>query len=538
MNKLFLILVFIGSCIYFEYKFIPIVWVRITLYLLAMACFVFWRNVLQNKKVMRILTLTHAILNGNYSYKIDARKYPKILSTIIHSILQLKDKLVKYIFEMQVASNQISAVSQQLSDTLEENNAFTQKLYQETKQLNQLNTNSQQNITVTIDVIKDIVRIVEDIKVTSQSMQHTSTQSKQSISQSLTQILEIVSAVKGIHASIDITTKYIDKLNVASKEIFHILDTVDYISKQTHLLSLNASIESARAGVYGNGFGVVANEIRLLSEESKQAVEEISKRLNYITAEVGNVTDKMHDNLKSTNKSVACSTRVEESLNKIEQSYHNVEEMINNIIMLSEKEYILAKDITTKINNVENISKEVECGFNMLSHSVDQQKQSFKNISVLRTELKNAAHNLSILCENADINILEVNASKIEEISESVTSSLEQQILNANEIFPLETQPHKMLLDNVLKTNTYIEAIWTNDAKGNFIYSNPPAGIANAKIREWFNKSIAGETYVSQVYISAITRSPCITVSLPIKNVSGNTVGVLGADLKIQLSAI
>jgi hypothetical protein len=67
-------------------------------------------------------------------------------------------------------------------------------------------------------------------------------------------------------------------------------------------------------------------------------------------------------------------------------------------------------------------------------------------------------------------------------------------------------------------------------------YSNPPAGIVNGKVREWFQESINGVEYISPVYISAITKNPCITVSLPIIDKEDKIVGVIGTDIKISLN--
>ena len=78
-----------------------------------------------------------------------------------------------------------------------------------------------------------------------------------------------------------------------------------------------------------------------------------------------------------------------------------------------------------------------------------------------------------------------------------------------------------------------VEAVWSNKPDGAFIVSLPPAGLANAASREWFQAAGANQKYVSPVYISAISKRPCITVACPIKDAAGSVIGVLGADLSL-----
>ncbi|MTI59495.1 MAG: hypothetical protein FH762_05810 [Firmicutes bacterium] len=74
----------------------------------------------------------------------------------------------------------------------------------------------------------------------------------------------------------------INNLNNKALEISEIVDIISGISEQTSLLSLNASIEAARAGDAGKGFGVVAEEIKILAEQTSEATQTIGDIVNKI----------------------------------------------------------------------------------------------------------------------------------------------------------------------------------------------------------------------------------------------------------------
>ncbi|MCW7462144.1 methyl-accepting chemotaxis protein [Leptospira limi] len=71
----------------------------------------------------------------------------------------------------------------------------------------------------------------------------------------------------------------------------NILEMIHEIADQTQLLSLNASLEAARAGEAGNGFRVVASEIGKLSERTTDSLKSITKILITNQKEVIQGTD-------------------------------------------------------------------------------------------------------------------------------------------------------------------------------------------------------------------------------------------------------
>ncbi|HMA35269.1 MAG TPA: methyl-accepting chemotaxis protein, partial [Chloroflexia bacterium] len=60
-----------------------------------------------------------------------------------------------------------------------------------------------------------------------------------------------------------------------SRRVHVILDLLEEISAQTHILALNASIESAGAGAAGARFGVIAAEVKTLAQNSAAATREV-----------------------------------------------------------------------------------------------------------------------------------------------------------------------------------------------------------------------------------------------------------------------
>ncbi len=82
--------------------------------------------------------------------------------------------------------------------------------------------------------------------------------------------------------TIELVKNLVKGLEVSSNEIGKVADIIKQVAKQTTLISMNATIESARAGEAGLGFAVVAGEVRVMAEQSSKAATEISRIVSSI----------------------------------------------------------------------------------------------------------------------------------------------------------------------------------------------------------------------------------------------------------------
>ena len=78
-------------------------------------------------------------------------------------------------------------------------------------------------------------------------------------------------SIEAMRNKIDVVFEAVGSLNERSQAAGEVIAAVNDLAEQSNLLSVNASIEAAKAGDYGKGFTVVAQEVKSLAEQSKQA---------------------------------------------------------------------------------------------------------------------------------------------------------------------------------------------------------------------------------------------------------------------------
>ncbi len=111
-----------------------------------------------------------------------------------------------------------------------------------------------------------------------------------------------------------------------------LLDQIEGVAKKTALLSMNASIEAARAGDAGRGFAVVANAVRNLSSQSHEAAEETRRLTESITQQSTEICHQLaHAAKKSRDEGYQAQSELIQLLATIREADEMSQEMVQDL---------------------------------------------------------------------------------------------------------------------------------------------------------------------------------------------------------------
>jgi len=229
--------------------------------------------------------------------------------------------------------------------------------------------------------------------------------SKKLSSQSIETIKELTEKNKEMGTNIGQVDSTMDQLNVEIEQIKDIVNIIKGVSEETNLLSLNASIEAARAGAAGRGFAVVAKEIRKLADQTKSS----SLRIEMVIASILSQTKKSVELVKTT---IALFKDQSSSIHDTQQAFENILEGTNSII--HEIDYIEAS-----IGKI-NLNKEkVEHAINEMVDVAEVSSATTQEVTATTEEQAAAAEELGDLASSLSQTIIElektINKFKIKE---------------------------------------------------------------------------------------------------------------------------
>ena len=193
--------------------------------------------------------------------------------------------VAEFVSQLASASSQIlSSTSQQVASVQEQGSAVSE----------------------TVSTVEEIAQTSEEAAGRARAVSESARNSEELGKSGQQAVGEAVGAMATVREQVESIATRILALAEQAQAIGDIINTVNDISEQTHMLALNASIEASRAGEQGRGFAVVAAEVKALADQSKKATAQVRQIL-------GHIQKATHSAVMTTEegtKSVAVATRV------------------------------------------------------------------------------------------------------------------------------------------------------------------------------------------------------------------------------------
>lgn len=426
------------------------------------------------------------------------------------------DQLKAFVEQMNISVNDLKEASNSSTESVIDLKAHSEKTNEYTTQV------SEKMKSIEASAV-NVSQFTDSIYLDSQS-------SYQDLVLSWNALKQLQTDMEILYKTHFILIDQMERLVNHSKKIDEIIYTIGSISQKTRILALNASIEAARAGVHGNGFAVVANEFENLSKQTSKAVEDTRQNIQLIQEEVSSTTDQVKE---ETTLVETGSEQLNSVLNKMESfktKLGHINEMVSDSSLAVNEQTASVQEIAAYLEEISNMSIENKNHVEQVLLHLTTQHTSINDLLSISNSLTNTSEELQkiIPTEPTEMMNLFVDQPLLNKIKDSLSK-----LASLQEIKEMIPKQHELLLNQYVTSNPELEAIWSNRSDGTFIFSNPPAGLANAKVRPWFREAMSGNTFVSQVYTSALTKNPCLTISLPIFN-ERQVIGVIGVDLSLK----
>ena len=321
------------------------------------------------------------IANGNLSGNLEVKSVIREVTTLIRASVSMRDKLNSIVTEVDGHAAQLDSSMELLNTLASASSKGTNQIRQAVDELAATATSLAENVqTVNSRMLEmgDNVNAIHSETVTLNENSNKMDRANRNASESMNLVLE------SSHTSSDIITEMIVQVKATNEAIASISKAVELISgitAQTNLLSLNASIEAARAGQAGKGFAVVATEIKQLAEQSSQSADTIKK-----------IAD---DILEKSNKSVELTERMRALAEKEQADIGGAKNGFDALSQIIEANVTTAGIIAEKTKNLEELKQTIINSITELSAISEENAASNEEVTANVSDIAEAVNKIS-----------------------------------------------------------------------------------------------------------------------------------------------
>lgn len=347
------------------------------------------------RPLVKVSTIIEDVANGNIEADFSVVKESNDeIGLIIEKMKELTQSLGSIVGKIRNSSDTMSSNSYELNDTSSQTLAANNEISKAVEDVAEGSTGMaasiskiNENLLEMSNETKDINASVDEIKNQTVAVQDSSkimNDKIKSMQDSSHKMDEGISAI----------SKRIETVNTTVDKVSNIVSVIEEISSETNLLSLNASIEAARAGDAGKGFAVVAQEIRVLSDNTNTELENIKQIISLLVEECRYCVQAsgtiVEDNAKQKEEIKAVLDEfgsLDEQIQKTAEKADEIEELVTAMIELND-------DITKSSNSLTDVSAANAAATEEMNANIEELNAMMHGVSEMAEHMNNESDGL------------------------------------------------------------------------------------------------------------------------------------------------
>lgn len=309
------------------------------------------------RPLVKVSTIIEDVANGNIEADFSVVKESNDeIGLIIEKMKELTQSLGSIVGKIRNSSDTMSSNSYELNDTSSQTLAANNEISKAVEDVAEGSTGMAASISKINENLLEMSNETKDINESVNEIRNQTTAVQDSSKIMNDKIKSMQDSSHKMDEGISAISKRIETVNTTVDKVSNIVSVIEEISSETNLLSLNASIEAARAGDAGKGFAVVAQEIRVLSDNTNTELENIKQIISSLVEEcrycVQASVTIVEDNAKQKEEIKAVLDEfgsLDEQIQKTAEKADEIEELVTAMIELND-------DITKSSNSLTDVS--------------------------------------------------------------------------------------------------------------------------------------------------------------------------------------
>lgn len=365
----------------------------IVVLLAIIICFILGRRLMS--PLVKVSTIIEEIANGDINADFGMVKETNDeIGLIIEKMKELTQSLGNIVGKIRNSSDTMSANSYELNDTSSQTLAANNEISKAVEDVAEGSTGMASSISKINENLEEMSRETKDINESVNEIRNQTAAVQDSSKIMNDKIKSMQNSSQKMDDGISAISKRIETVNTTVDKVSNIVSVIEEISSETNLLSLNASIEAARAGDAGKGFAVVAQEIRVLSDNTNTELENIKQIISSLVEECRYCVQAsgiiVEDNAKQKEEIKAVLDEfgsLDEQIQKTAEKADEIEELVTAMIELND-------DITKSSNSLTDVSAANAAATEEMNANIEELNAMMHGVSEMAGHMNNESDGL------------------------------------------------------------------------------------------------------------------------------------------------